>query len=50
MREVKKCICHNRLVIYFFELIQPLATMKCLEQMFEKLKEGIVTKFKEKFI
>ena len=35
---------------YFSELIQPLATNECLEQMLPKLKEEIVTKFKEKFI
>ena len=35
---------------YFSELIQPLATNECLEQMLQKLKEEIVTKFKEKFI
>ena len=35
---------------YFSELIQPLATNECLEQMFQKLKEEIVTKFEERFI
>ena len=35
---------------YFSELVQPLATNECLEQMLQKLKEEIVTKFKEKFI
>ena len=35
---------------YFSELIQPLATNESLEQMLQKLKEEIVTKFKEKFI
>ena len=35
---------------YFSELIQPLATNECLEQMFQKLKEKIVTKFEERFI
>ena len=34
---------------YFFELIQPLATNKCLEQMFQKLKKELVTKFEERF-
>ena len=35
---------------YFSELIQPLATNECLKQMFQKLKEEIVTKFEERFI
>ena len=35
---------------YFSELIQPLATNECLEQMSQKLKEEIVTKFEERFI
>ena len=35
---------------YFSELIQPLATNVCLEQMFHKLMEEIVTKFEERFI
>ena len=35
---------------YFSELIQPLATNECLQQIFQKLKEDIVTKFEEKFI
>ena len=35
---------------YFSELIQPLATNECLEQMFQKLKEEIVTKLEERFI
>ena len=34
----------------FSELIQPLVTNECLEQMFEKLKEEIVTMFEERFI
>ena len=34
---------------YFSELIQPLATNKCLEQMFQKLKNELVTKFEERF-
>ena len=34
---------------YFSELIQPLATNECLEQMFQKLKEEIVTTFEERF-
>ena len=29
------------------ELTQPLATKECLEQIFQKLKEEIVTKFNE---
>ena len=40
----------HKLCDYFSELIQPLATDECLEQMFQKLKEQIVTKFEEKFI
>ena len=35
---------------YFSELIHPLATNECLEQMFQKIKEEIVTKFEERFI
>ena len=35
---------------YFSELIQPLVTNKCLEQMFQKLKEEVVTKFEERLI
>ena len=35
---------------YFSELIQPLATNECSEQMFQKLKEEMATKFKERFI
>ena len=35
---------------YFSELIQPLAANECLEQMFQKLKEEIVTKFEERFM
>ena len=35
---------------YFSEWIQPLATNECLEQIFQKLKEEIVTKFEERFI
>ena len=34
---------------YFSELIQSLATNKCLEQMFQKLKEEIAPKFEERF-
>ena len=34
----------------FSELRQPLATNECLEKMFQKLKEEIVTKFEERFI
>ena len=34
---------------YFSELIQPLATNECLEQMFQKLKKELVTKFEERF-
>ena len=32
---------------YFSGLIQPLATNECLEQMLQKLKEEIVTKFEQ---
>ena len=32
------------------ELIQPLATNECLEQMFQKIKEELVTKFAERFM
>ena len=35
---------------YFSVLIQPLETNECLEQMFQKLKEEIVTKSEERFI
>ena len=49
MREVKKCLSEE-LRDYFYKLIQPLATNECLEQMFQKLKEEIVTKFEERFI
>ena len=35
---------------YFSELIQPFATNESLKQMFQKLKEEIVTKFEERFI
>ena len=35
---------------YFSELVQPLWTNECLEQIFQKLKEEIVTKFEERFI
>ena len=35
---------------YFSDLIQSLATKVCLEQMFQKLKEKIITKFEEIFI
>ena len=35
---------------YFSELIQPLATIACLEQMFQKLKEEIAIKFEERFL
>ena len=34
---------------YLSELIQPLATSKYLKQMFQKLKEQIVTKFEKRF-
>ena len=47
MREAKKCLCHKSFVII---VIQPLATNECLEQMFQKLKEEIFTKFEERFI
>ena len=35
---------------YFSELIQPLVTNECLEQMFQKLKEEVVTKFEQRLI
>ena len=35
---------------YFSDLVQPLATNVFLEQMFQKLKEETITKFKERFI
>ena len=35
---------------YFSELIESLATNECLEQMFQKLKEKIFTKFERRFI
>ena len=35
---------------YFSELIDPLATNECLEQILQKLKEELVTKFEERFI
>ena len=35
---------------YFSELIHPLANSICLEQMFQKLKEGIIIKFEGRFI
>ena len=50
MGEVKKCLSLVKLVDSFSELIQPLATDECLEQIFQKLKEKIVTKLKERFI
>ena len=43
--EVKKC--HNSLVIISLSEIQPLAANICLEQMFQKLKDKIVTKFEK---
>ena len=39
MGEVKECLCLIKFVDYFSELIQPLATNECLEQIFQKLKE-----------
>ena len=35
---------------YFSELIESLATNECLEQMLQKLKEKIFTKFERRFI
>ena len=35
---------------YFSELIQPLATDECLEEMFQKLKQEVVTKFEQRFV
>ena len=40
-RSEKMSVSHE-LRDYFSELIQPLATNECLEQMFQKLKEEIV--------
>ena len=48
-RSEKMSVSHE-LRDYFSELIQPLATNECLEQMFQKLKEEIVPKFEERFI
>ena len=50
MREVKKMSVLQELRDYFSEWIQPLATNECLQQIFQKLKEEIVTKFEERFI
>ena len=49
MQEVKKSLSQE-LCDYFSELMQPLATNMYLEQMFQKLKHEIITKFEEKFI
>ena len=49
MQEVKKSLSQE-LCDYFSELMQPLATNIYLEQMFQKLKHEIITKFEEKFI
>ena len=46
---MKKMSVLQELHDYFSELIQPLATNKCLEQMFQKLKKELVTKFEERF-
>ena len=46
----EKMYVSQELCDYFSEFIQPLATNECLEQMFQKLKEEIVTKFEERFI
>ena len=46
---MKKMPVLQELHDYFSELIQPLATNKCLEQMFQKLKKELVTKFEERF-
>ena len=40
----------QELCYYFSVLIQPLETNECLEQMFQKLKEEIVTKSEERFM
>ena len=45
-----KNACVTDLHDYFSELIHPLANSICLEQMFQKLKEGIIIKFEERFI
>ena len=39
----------QELCYYFSVLIQPLETNEFLEQMFQKLKEEIVTKSEERF-
>ena len=49
MGEVKMSVLQE-LRDYFSELIQPLATNECSEQMFQKLKEEMAAKFKERFI
>ena len=49
VRNEKKSVSQE-LRDYFSELIQPSATNEYLEQMFQKLKEEIVTKFEERFI
>ena len=46
---MKKMSVLQELHDYFSELIQPLATNECLEQMFQKLKKELVTKFEERF-
>ena len=33
---------------YFFELIKPLATNASLKEMFEKMKEKVISKFEPK--
>ena len=40
----------QELCYYFSVLIQPLENKEFLEQMFQKLKEEIVTKSEERFI
>ena len=35
--------------VYFSELVKPLATNEILDDIFQKLKEEIISKFEEKF-
>ena len=49
----RSCSRSNKMSVsqdYFSELIQPLATNACLEQMFQRVKEEIVTKSEERFM
>ena len=47
---IKNMSVPQELCDYFSELIQPLATNECLEEMFQKLKQEVVTKFEERFV